>query len=106
MTPLKKQVHRLALTPLSRFYGPDSGKRLAVTLIPGNGSDIQDIISIRPARARGHRAEQMTVIDVYTYAMKCRLNKAVREKMAERKAAKDKYAREQKLARDIRKVNR
>jgi hypothetical protein len=103
MTTLRKPVHRVAPQPLSAFYGPDSGKRIVVSLTPGNGGDVADLITLRPERTR--RAEVIAVVDVYRYAMACRLNRGNLEKARAKKAAKIESWRRAKLARDIRKVN-
>ena len=103
MTYLKKPVHRVAPQPLSSFYGPDSGKRIVVSLTPGNGSDVADLITLRPERTR--RGETIAVVDVYRYAMACRLNHSNLEKARERKAAKDRQRKERQLRSEIKQLN-
>jgi hypothetical protein len=103
MTTLKKPVSRTTLTPLSGFYGPDRGKRLVVTISPGNGNDVPDLLTLRPHGTR--RPETVALIDVYAWALRCRCNKANMDKLRAKKAAKaDRLARAR-LARQVRRVN-
>ncbi len=84
MTPLKKSVSRAALTPLGGEFGSDRGARLVITLIPGNGQDVPDTIELRPMRTR--RVETIAVMDVYRYALRCRVGRETLEKARARKA--------------------
>lgn len=83
MTLLHKPVKRVSLTELDGSYGPDRNKRLVITLIPGNGINVADLISLRPERAR--RSEQITVQDVYRYALRCRVGRELLEKARAKK---------------------
>lgn len=57
-TPLQKRVAR-------RTEAPHRGRRLVVTLLPG------DLISLRPERCRGE--EIVSLAGVYDFAVKCRV---------------------------------
>lgn len=83
MTKLKKPVSRLTATHLDGSFGPDRNKRIVVSIIPGDGKSIPDLLELRPERTR--RAERITVADVYRYAMRCRVNLTVLEKARARK---------------------
>lgn len=72
MTPLHKPVTRRTIGALDGSFGPDRGKRLVSTLDRG------DLITIRPERSR--RAEQVSLFDVYRFAIRCRVNRAHLEK--------------------------
>lgn len=92
MTTLEKTVTRKTHCELSGSFGPDRGKRLVVTLIPGRPKDathdgIPDMIEVRPHRTS--RPERMAVIDVYLMAMRGRVN---RENLVKASAAKEKKA--------------
>lgn len=92
MTALQKPVTRKTAATLGAAYGPDRGKRLVVTLIPGRPKDgthegVPDVIEIRPHRTS--RPERMAVIDVYLLAMRGRVNRENLVKAAAwRKAAR------------------
>ena len=58
MTPLKKAVRR-------RTEAPHRGRRLVVTLMPG------DVIGLRPERTR--REEYVSLAALYDYAVKARV---------------------------------
>lgn len=85
-TKLKTKITRVGGLPLNGFYGADRGRRLVISLIPGNGLDVDDLIEIRPAKTR--RPETVTVADVYAFALKARINRGVMEKLREKKAKK------------------
>lgn len=84
MTPLKKPVSRRINGALDGSFGPDSDKRIVVTLLPGDGAKIHDLLELRPERTR--RAERIAVIDVYRYAIRCRVNRELLERARNRKA--------------------
>lgn len=86
MTELSKPLHRITRGKLSGDFGPDRNKRVVITLIPGNGETIPDILAIRPERTR--RAEQIAVIDCYRFAMRGRVNREVLERARQRKERK------------------
>lgn len=80
MTPLTKPVRRISRTILDGSFGPDREKRIVVTLHPDGR------IELRPERSR--RPETIHLIDVYRYAVRCRVNQSVLAKARERKAKK------------------
>lgn len=82
MTTLKKPVRRVTQTALDGSYGCDRNRRIVITLIPGTGI-IPDLMELRPEKTR--RSEQIAVMDVYRYAMTCRVNRTRLEKARERK---------------------
>lgn len=89
MTPLKKPVSRATAAELPGSFGPDRGRRLVVTLVPGKeaseGRDaVPDLIRLRPMGTR--RAEEIAAVDVYLFALRCRVNREQLARMRERKA--------------------
>lgn len=80
MTSLTKPVTRKSDAALDGSFGPDRNKRIVVTLHPGG------LIELRPERTR--RAEKMHLVDVYRYALRCRVNRGQLEKARERKEKK------------------
>ncbi len=86
MTPLSKPLARVSNSKLDGSYGPDRNKRLTVTLIPGDGETVPDLISLKPFKTR--RAERVALVDVYRYALRCRVNLETLTRARERKAAK------------------
>lgn len=106
MTSLNKRVSRRGHHPLDGSYGPDRGRRLAVTLVPGTDA-IPDLVEIRPEGTR--RVETVAVVDIYRWAIQSRVNRCRLEKAREAKARKAErlaYARrmrlEKKLTREAR----
>lgn len=97
MTVLNKPLRRVTNTKLGFGHGSDHSRRIVVTLLPGNGDDIPDMIELRPERTR--RGKLVAVVDVYTYILKCEANKATIEKM---NAAKKK----KQASRELRKSRR
>lgn len=86
MTTLSKPIHRVTSATLDGSFGPDRNKRVVVTLVPGDGRGIPDTIQLRPQRTR--RAETIAVMDVYRYALRCRVNLLILAKARERKSKK------------------
>lgn len=80
------QVRRATVGTLPARFGPDRDKRLVLTYTPGDGDKVPDMLTLRPLRTK--RSESIAVLDVYAYAMRCRVNLAVLEKVRGRKAAK------------------
>lgn len=80
------KVKRVTAGHLPRAYGTDHGRRLVVTFIPGDGDKIADLLEIRPHRTR--RPERIAVLDVYRYALMCRVNAAQLERARQAKARK------------------
>lgn len=99
MTALNKPIRRVTKTALDKTYGCDSDRRVVVTLIPGNGNDVPDLIELRPERTR--RSEAIALMDVYRYAMRCRINKQLLEKARAKKAAKEEAKRRRAWRREI-----
>jgi len=83
-------VKRVSVTALDGSFGPDRERRIVVTFIPGKhcdtGPDVHDRLELRPLGTR--RAESLTVVDVYRYALRCRVGRDLLEKARARKAAK------------------
>ena len=104
MTALTKPVTRKTATALSGSFGPDRGKRMVVTLIPGNGDNVPDLLEIRPERTQ--RPETVALIDVYSWAMKCRVGRTQLEKAREKKAQKAIRREEQRISREARREAR
>lgn len=104
MTSLKKAVHRVANKPLSGMFGSDRDKRIVVSLIPGNGKDVDDLIELRPERTR--RAEVIAVCDVYLYALKCRVNRGQLEKARQKKVQKQEARERAAIARADKKLRK
>lgn len=112
MTPLNKPLSRKTGTELGGNFGPDRGKRLVVTLIPGRPGDggrepIPDLIEVRPIGTR--RGERIAVMDVYQFALRCRVNRDLltrareaKARKAERQAADRARRAERKLRREAR----
>lgn len=90
------------------MFGADRGKRIVITLIPGNGKTgaecVPDLIELRPERTR--RPETVAALDVYMWAMKCRLNRGQLEKAREKKAKKDAARKTRALDREVRKATK
>ncbi len=97
MTRLTKPVHRMSASALDGSFGPDRNKRVVITLVPGNGESTPDMLALRPERTR--RAERIAVIDVYRYAMQCRVHQEINQKMREHKARRDERLASQRIAR-------
>jgi len=77
VTPLEKPVRRITRGALDRFHGCDAGRRLVASLEPG------DVLTLRPLGTR--RPESVSLLDVYTWAIKCRVNAERLEQARERK---------------------
>src|SRR3954463_10853384 len=91
----KTKVRRVTVGTLDRSFGPDHSKAIVVSFIPGDGAQIHDILELKPLRARSTRAEKIAVIDVYRYALKCRVNLELLSKARDKKAKKaERLARE------------
>ena len=86
MTALTRKLSRVTAEALDGSFGPDRDRRIVVTLIPGDGKDIPDTISLRPHGTR--RAEVGRVSDLYRYLIRSRANAEVLAKARERKARK------------------
>lgn len=78
-------VKRVTVAPLDGSYGPDRGRRVVVSFIPGKDG-VPDRLELRPLGTR--RAESLAVVDVYRYALRCRVGRDMLEKAREKKARK------------------
>lgn len=99
MTQLKKPVSRKCQSQLPHTFGPDRGKRVVVTLHPGRDGT-PDLIELRPERTR--RSEIVALVDVYAWAIRCRVNRGKLEKAREKKAQMERTRVERKLRRESR----
>lgn len=97
MTTLNKPVARVTRSELGGCFGPDRGRRIVVSLVPGGGAGIPDTISLRPHGTR--RAEIGAVEDLYRYLLRCRVNAGVLERARARKARKAERLAAQRQAR-------
>lgn len=104
MTHLHKKISRVGQAPLGFGFGSDRGKRIVVSLLPGNGHDVDDMIELRPERTR--RAETLRVSDIYRYAIECRVNRAQLEKARAKKAEKDAIRKHAKMLREVRRESK
>lgn len=104
MTSLKKPVRRVSNSRLDCFFGADRNKRIVVTLIPGNGTDVDDTIELRPERTQ--RPEYLKVSSAYRLAMMNRLNGTRLEQARAKKARQAAAKVEAKRKREIRALNR
>jgi len=77
MANLDKPISRRTRASLGGNYGIDRNRRLVATLEPG------DIITLRPEGTR--RAESVSLLDVYHFAIRCKTNRANLEKARKRK---------------------
>ena len=83
MTILNKPITRATKTALGSSFGPDRARKIVVTLIPGNGEGVPDLITLKPQRTR--RVESLPIEAVYRYAIMCRVNCARLEKARSKK---------------------
>lgn len=83
---ISSKVKRVTVKALDGTFGPDRDKPLVVTFLPANGEQKHDLLEIKPLRARGFRAERIAVLDVYRYALRCRVNRELLEKARARKS--------------------
>lgn len=78
-------VKRVSVAPLDGSFDQDRGRRIVVAFIPGR-EGIADRLELRPLGTR--RAESLAVVDVYRYALRCRVGRDLLERARERKARK------------------
>lgn len=91
------RVKRVTVGELDGTFCADAGRRVVLTFTPGDGRGIPDMLELRPLRTK--RAERIAVIDVYRYALKCRVNRDVLERARGTKAAKARRAELQRIKR-------
>lgn len=80
------KVKRLTVKPLDGTFGPDRGRRIVLSYVPGDGNGIADVLELRPHGTR--RRETIAVIDVYRYAIRCRVGRELLERARAKKAKK------------------
>jgi hypothetical protein len=102
MTLLRKPIARRTQKALDGSFGPDRGRAIVVKLIPGNDST-DDLVELRPHGTR--RAETIAVLDVYRYALRCRVGREQLEKARDRKAKKAERLARERLDRAERKLS-
>jgi hypothetical protein len=85
MIKLHTAISRVTTRALPPSFGKDKGRWLTVTLVPGNGDEVEDLITIRPHGTR--RPETISLEAVYLFALRSRVNKEMLERARERKAA-------------------
>ena len=78
-------VKRVTREPLGGDFGPDRGKPVVVSFVPG-GDGVPDTLVLRPKGSR--RGEIIAVVDCYRYALRCRVGRSLLEKARDRKAKK------------------
>lgn len=100
MTKLTKPVRRVANDELGGAYGSDKRRRLVVTIIPGNGGTVQDIIQLKPEGRRETAAKSALLVDIWSYLLRCEANKSKMEKLRAKLAKK----REKEAARESRRI--
>lgn len=98
MTALTKPLTRVAATALDACHGSDKGRRIVVTLLPAPNGD--DMIELRPQGTR--RPKRCLLIDLYSYLIRCEVNKTKMEKLRERKKLKEEAAQRRRSRRIIR----
>lgn len=104
MTELTKPLKRVTRSKLDGSYGLDRNRRIVVSLIPGDGDQIHDLIELRPERTR--RSERIAVVDVYRYAIRCRANLAFLEKARRAKERKAQRLADLREKRALKKMTR
>lgn len=77
MTSLAKSIHRRTIGALDGSFGPDRSRRLIASFLQG------DLLSLRPEGTR--RAEQVSLFDVYRFAVRCRVGRTQLEKARDKK---------------------
>jgi hypothetical protein len=101
MTTISRKVTRALVLPLDGTFCADNGKPLAIRLVPGTQS-LPDMLELWPKGTR--RIERVALVDVYRYAIRCRVNRDTLEKARQRKARKAERLAAQRLARAERKL--
>lgn len=81
MITIEKPCRRLTRAALDGSHGPDRGRKLVASFVPG------DLIEVRPQGTR--RAEVISLFDVYRFALRARAN---REHLAKARISKEKRA--------------
>ena len=89
-------VKRVSIEPLDGSFGPDRGRRIVVSFVPGK-EGVADLLQFRPLGTR--RPESIAVIDAYRFALRCRVTRGQLEKARARKEAKSRRLAAQRQAR-------
>lgn len=87
MTTLRKPVRRVSQDELPANAGADRRRRIVVTLVPGNGKDVPDMIELRPSKRR--KARKAALVDIWSYLVRCEVNARRLEKARAVKAKKE-----------------
>lgn len=97
MTNLTKPITRKT-SALDGTFGPDRGRALVVTLVPGGSAP--DLIELKPAGRRGGATKRVALQDIYSYAIRCEVNRSRMERLrlAKEKKAEAKRLRELRAA--------
>jgi hypothetical protein len=101
MTKLSKPVRRVSSTRLSAAHGRDKNRRIIITIIPGNGGSVPDLIQLKPERLKCPRS--IALEDLYVYLIKCEANQKFMAKLRERKAKKEEQRKAAAWKRELRK---
>ncbi len=101
MTVLNKTVRRVSLSRLSASHGRDRNRRIVVSIIPGNGGNIPDLIQLKPERLRQSRS--IALEDLWVYLIKCEANMKVMARLREKKAKKEEKRKQAAWKRELRK---
>lgn len=102
MTTLTRPVIRRTTGKLDGSFGPDRNKAIVVRIAPGTDS-VPDVLELRPERTR--RVERVAIVDVYRFAIRCRIGRDQLEKARakkERKAIRLAQQRQQRAERRLR----
>jgi predicted component of type VI protein secretion system len=84
MTPIKPTpIVRRGTEALGYAFGPDRNRRLVISL---QAIGDEDYIRLRPHGTR--RSELVRLIDVYRFALRCRVNRELLEKARAKKEKK------------------
>ena len=96
MTTIEKPCRRLTRGALDGSHGPDRGRKLVASFVPG------DLVEIRPQGTR--RAEVISLFDIYRLSLRMRANaehlqkaRAKKERKALRLAAQRQIRAEKRL---------
>lgn len=91
MTTLHRPVRRVSNSTLSHAHGRDKNRRIIVTLMPGNGDSVPDLIHLKLSRLSKTRA--IALEDLWVYLIKCEVNQKKMAKLREKNAKKEEQQR-------------
>lgn len=103
MTTLKKAVRRVSNSTLSASHGRDKNKRIVITLIPGNGGDVPDMIRLKPERLKDSSSRSIVVEDLWSYMIRCEVNQKKMATIREKKAKKEEKLKQRRWKAELRK---